>query len=178
MVVYNTLFDLTATQDSLNRRKCGENTDPSSKYLLSTTGVTSERRGYSTGRAVDGGDFDKENYVIRSCLGLLNPSTSILNINILGSVVIKIRLAPPICLMLGTDADDVIGGVLGDTDANETGVEVTTVISGTELATTTSNYTLSGVKFTIGRYDLPSEFYMTEASRLTSGAVFKLWLMH
>jgi hypothetical protein len=40
---------------------------------------------------------------------------------------------------------------------------------------TPANYTLSDVKFTIVRYDLPSEFYMTEASRLASGAVFKLW---
>ena len=30
-LVYNTLFDLTTAQDSLNRRKVGENADPSSK---------------------------------------------------------------------------------------------------------------------------------------------------
>jgi hypothetical protein len=39
--VYNTLFDLTAAQDSLNRRKVGENADPSSKYVAdAVTGVT------------------------------------------------------------------------------------------------------------------------------------------
>ena len=32
-LLYNTLFDYTAAQDSLNRRKVGENSDPSSKYI-------------------------------------------------------------------------------------------------------------------------------------------------
>jgi hypothetical protein len=31
-LLYNTLFDYTTTQDSLNRRKVGENADPSSKF--------------------------------------------------------------------------------------------------------------------------------------------------
>ena len=38
-----------------------------------------------------------------------------------------------------------------------------------------STIPLSKIKFTVVRYDLPSEFYMTEASRLASGAVFKSW---
>ena len=45
-LIYNTLFDLTAAQDSLNCRKVGENADPSSKYDISA-GVVTERRGYS-----------------------------------------------------------------------------------------------------------------------------------
>ena len=110
--VYNTLFDLTSAQDSLNRRKIGENADPSSKYVANTTtGVVSERRGYSIAAAGTDAAADKENYVIRSWLGLLNPSTSILDTNILGSVVIKIRLAPPSCLILGAVNDDGIDGV-------------------------------------------------------------------
>ena len=72
-LVYNTLFDLTAAQDSLNRRKVGENADPSSKIFKDANGDLQERRGYSVGFNADGTAADKENYVIRSWLGLLNP---------------------------------------------------------------------------------------------------------
>jgi hypothetical protein len=179
--VYNTLFDLTAAQDSLNRRKVGENADPSSKYYINTgaaaaANALTERRGYSIGSNADGSAYDKDNYVIRSWLGLLNPSTSILDTNILGSVVIKIRLAPGSCLILGAacDADTAVLGA-GDTE-NDTVVAVVDVVNDAiGIDATPANYTLSDVKFTIVRYDLPSEFYMTEASRLASGAVFKLW---
>ena len=173
-LLYNTLFDLTAAQDSLNRRKVGENADPSSKYFIDGAGTLTERRGFSTGLIADGSAFDRDNYVIRSWLGLLNPSTSIIDTNILGSVVIKIRLAPPSCLMLGTPAD----GVIADVAANvsETGQAVVTLAAGgADVNPITANYQLANVKFSIVRYDLPSEFYMTEASRLASGAVFKLW---
>jgi hypothetical protein len=173
--VYNTLFDLTTTQDSLNRRKVGENADPSSKYVANvTTGVVSERRGYSIGVAGSDAAADKENYVIRSWLGLLNPSTSILDTNILGSVVIKIRLAPPSCLILGTPNNAAITGV--NVGASETDIATTAVAAdNTVVAAQTANYTLSNVKFTIVRYDLPSDFYTLEASKLASGAVFKIW---
>ena len=80
-LVYNTLFDLTGAQDSLNRRKIGENADPSQKYDIAA-GVVSERRGYSVALGTTDGALDKENYIIRSWLGLLNPSTSILDTNI------------------------------------------------------------------------------------------------
>lgn len=185
--VYNTLFDLTAAQDSLNRRKVGENADPSSKYFVNegaaaVVGTLTERRGYSVGNTVDGSAYDKDNYVIRSWLGLLNPSTSILDTNILGSVVIKIRLAPPSCLMIGAECDEDIDALDEGAATNDHGVDVVAVPAdppGAEVAAafaaTTANYSLSNVKFTIVRYDLPSEFYMTEASRLASGAVFKLW---
>lgn len=173
-LVYNTLFDLTAAQDSLNRRKIGENADPSSKYTVNAaTGVITERRGYSTGLIADGSANDKENYVIRSWLGLLNPSTTILDTNILGSIVIKIRLAPANCLILGAVSDDAIVDV--PVAASETGVTIGAVAAGAVFAAQTANYTLSDIKFTIVRYEMPSEFYMTEASRLASGAVFKLW---
>jgi hypothetical protein len=182
-LVYNTLFDLTAAQDSLNRRKVGENADPSSKYFLDANNVLTERRGYSIGSTADGSAYDKDNYVIRSWLGLLNPSTSILDTNILGSVVIKIRLAPPNCLMIGSAiCNAAIATLDANNAANETGVAVAEVLAdppgaavAAAFAATTANYSLSNVKFTIVRYDLPSEFYMTEASRLASGAVFKLW---
>lgn len=188
-LIYNTLFDLTAAQDSLNRRKCGENADPSSKFFVtagvnvagaanvsaSALGALSERRGYSTGTTVDGTAQDRENYVIRSWLGLLNPSTSILDTSILGSVVIKIRLAPASCLMLGAAADGEIAGIAFGNAADETGVAVLNVPAGNAAGAATLNYQLANVKFSIVRYDLPQEFYMTEAQRLGSGAVFKLW---
>ena len=179
--VYNTLFDLTAAQDSLNRRKVGENADPSSKYYINTgaaaaANALTERRGYSIGSNADGSAYDKDNYVIRSWLGLLNPSTSILDTNILGSVVIKIRLAPASCLMLGAECDEGIDALADGANTNDHGVAVLQVDDDAAgVVPTTANYTLSNVKFTIVRYDLPSEFYMTEASRLASGAVFKLW---
>ena len=54
--LYNTLFDYTCAQDSLNRRKVGENADPSSKYVSYTDsdGVVTykERRGFSVGKLV------------------------------------------------------------------------------------------------------------------------------
>jgi hypothetical protein len=87
--------------------------------------------------------------------------------------VIKIRLAPPNCLILGAASDDDIVNV--DADDSETGVAVAAVAAGAATGETTPFYSLSDVKFTIVRYELPSEFYMTEASRLASGAVFKLW---
>ena len=178
-LIYNTLFDLTAAQDSLNRRKVGENADPSTKYD-NAAGVVSERRGYSIALSTTDSASDKENYIIRSWLGLLNPSTSILDTNILGSVVIKIRLAPPSCLILGAVCD---GGITAVTlGSSETNIAVATVAStdtvittAAAVAATTANYTLSKVKFTIVRYDLPSEFYQLEASKLASGAVFKIW---
>ena len=106
-LLYNTLFDYTADQDSLNLRKVGENADPSSKFVYNKDHlgpgqeVLYEHRGYSTGQLASGSARDKENYVIRSWLGILNPSTPIIDTNILGSVVIKIRLAPSSCIMLG-----------------------------------------------------------------------------
>lgn len=173
-LLYNTLFDLTAAQDSLNRRKVGENADPSSKYFVDAAGTLTERRGFSTGLIADGSGLDRDNYVIRSWLGLLNPSTSIIDTNILGSVVIKIRLAPPSCLMHGAVSNDAIVAIPNAADS-ETGVAVAAVAAGGQLGASTANYQLANVKFSIVRYDLPSEFYMTEASRLASGAVFKLW---
>ena len=116
-----------------------------------------------------------QNYVIRSFLGLLNPSTSILDTNILGSVVIKIRLAPPSCLMLGAPVDTAIT-VVNTASSSENNLTLSVVTSdSTAVTAQTADYTLSNVKFTIVRYDLPSEFYTLEVSELTSGAVCKIW---
>lgn len=176
-LLYNTLFDYTAAQDSLNRRKVGENADPSSKvsYIHEANGDETfiERRGYSIGLLTNGAARDKENYVIRSWLGLLNPSTAIIDTNILGSVVIKIRLAPSSCLILGATANDDLDEVTADT--SETGYLGNAIAAGAALAAEDPGYTLKNVKFSIVRYDLPQEFYMAQASKLGGGAVFKLW---
>jgi hypothetical protein len=177
-LLYNTLFDYTAAQDSLNRRKVGENADPSSKYIshISTAGVNSyyERRGYSIGQISNGGARDKENYCIRSWLGLLNPSTAIIDTNILGSVVIKIRLAPANCLMLGAESNDDIDAL---TVANsETHLGIPAVAAGAAFAAEDPGYTLKNVKFSIVRYDMPELFYRGQAAKLeASGATFRLW---
>jgi hypothetical protein len=180
-LLYNTLFDYTAAQDSLNRRKVGENADPSAKVIfdVAADGDPSffERRGYSTGVLVDGfggSARDRDNYVIRSWLGLLNPSTAIIDTNILGSVVIKIRLAPASCLMIGAPSNDVIYPFPNAYDT-DTFIPLTAVGQGAALAPEPPGYTLKNVKFSIVRYDMPQEFYMSEASKLASGTVFKLW---
>ena len=177
-LLYNTLFDYTAAQDSLNRRKVGENADPSSKFAYGHDAAGDEfyieRRGYSIGQISDGSARDKEDYVIRSWLGLLNPSTAIIDTNILGSVVIKIRLAPSSCLILGSPSDGAITAV--NAANTETGIIVTAVNAGNALAEEAPGYTLKNVKFSIVRYDLPQEFYMAQAAKLAStGSVFKLW---
>ena len=180
-LLYNTLFDYTAAQDSLNRRKVGENADPSHKIVydvdINGNAALFERRGYSTGLLTDGfggSARDRDNYVIRSWLGLLNPSTSIIDTNILGSVVIKIRLAPPGCLVEGAASDMAI---IAQNNPYETDTFIPTPAfnAGDALAPEPPGYTLKNVKFSIVRYDMPQEFYMSEASKLASGTVFKLW---
>ena len=176
-LLYNTLFDYTAAQDSLNRRKVGENADPSSKYVsyINSDGVVTykERRGYSIGKLVDGSARDSENYVIRSWLGLLNPSTSILDTNILGSVVLKIRLAPANCLQLGAASD---AAITNETAENMDNGKVRVAVDASDnYAAETAGYTLKNVKFTIVRYDMPQAFYMTLRSKLATGQPFKLW---
>ena len=176
-LVYNTLFDLTAAQDSLNRRKVGENADPSSKIFKDANGVLQERRGFTPGLIVDGSAKDQEDYVIRSWLGLLNPSTSILDTTILGSVVIKIRLAPASCLIAGGVSDDRIAALPENDAANDLGRDVLQgpAAGGGALGPAAENYQLNKVKFTIVRYDLPSEFYMSASAKLGSGGSYKLW---
>jgi hypothetical protein len=173
-LVWNILHDYSCAQDSINRRKCGENSDPSSKFI-SVDGVISERRGYSTGLIADGSALDKEIYVIRSWLGLIgsSSSTTIIDTNILGSVVLKIRLAPTSVLILGRESNQAIAAVAAADSEN--GLAVANMLAGAVNPAQDINYTLDKIKFTLVRYDLPSEFYMTEASRLASGAVFKWW---
>ena len=139
-LLYNTLFDYTAAQDSLNRRKVGENADPSAKVIFDIDADNNpqymERRGYSTGTLVPGfGNTarDRDNYVILSWLGLLNPSTSIIDTNILGSVVIKIRLAPASCLMIGAPSDQYMFP-FPDAYANDTFIPLAGVGAGAALA--------------------------------------------
>jgi len=180
-LLYNTLFDYTAAEDSLNRRRVGENADPSCK-VTSTVAANGdpficERRGYSIGSIREDLGVtarDRDHYVIRSWLGLLNPSTAIIDTNILGSVVIKIRLAPPGCLMLGAVNDGPIDEELDAYDT-DTFLPYQGLAAGAAAAAESPGYTLKNVKFSIVRYDLPQEFYMSEASKLASGTVFKLW---
>ncbi len=54
---------------------------------------------------------------------VVNPSTSILDTNILGSVVIKIRLAPPSCLMLGEAVEEAVKDLAAG--ASDTNISIT-----------------------------------------------------
>ena len=47
--------------------------------------------------------------------------------------------------------------------------------AGADADPAAENYKLTSVKFTIVRYDLPSEFYMSQAAKLGSGGTYKLW---
>jgi hypothetical protein len=84
-------------------------------------------------------------------------------------VVVVVVLAIVVVLF-----DEIVAVAL-NAAGDETGVPVLDVPDGAAIAGLFENYTLSTVKFTIARYDMPSEFYMTEASRLASGTVFKVW---
>jgi hypothetical protein len=111
-LVWNILFDNTAAQDSLSRRSAGsENADPSRKHFKLGNSIM-ERRGYpiaknpeAVGTTEDEKKvaYDEQLYIIRSWLGLCSSqaTTTIIDTTLLGSVVIKIRLASPTILMLG-----------------------------------------------------------------------------
>jgi hypothetical protein len=114
-MVWNILFDNTAAQDSLYRRSTGsENADPSRKYFKIGDEIV-ERRGYPTAKNPDAAGvtedekkiaYDEQLYIIRSWLGLCSSqeTTTIIDTNLLGSVVIKIRLSNPTILMLDAHA--------------------------------------------------------------------------
>jgi len=177
-LVWNKLYDYTQSQDGLNRRKLGENADPSNKTFKYTaadgTVLTATRRGYSHGNTANNTAYDKENYVIKSWLGpFASASTQIIDTTLLGTVSIIITLAPSSILMLGLDAParegadtnpDILSFAVARRDAN-----------GGAVAAQAINYTLEEVVLTIDRYHMPEAFYQAQASLLSSGSVYKLW---
>lgn len=175
-LVWNKLYDYTQSQDGLNRRKIGENADPSNKnYKDPTTNMTYPRRGYVYG--IDGQDssIDKDNYVIKSWLGpFASASTQIIDTTLLGTVSIIITLAPSTILMNGASppaADNALTAANNDANFDIAAQTARTVA----LAAQTANYTVKDINLTIDRYHMPEAFYQAQASLLSSGSVYKLW---
>lgn len=179
-LVWNKLYDYTQSQDGLNRRRIGENADPSCKSFkynhANGNAYTVARRGYSHGSTDDNSAYDKDNYVIKTWLGpFASASTQIIDTTLLGTVSIIITLAPSTILMLGIDAParegaattpDCLGGALQVAQR---------AANGGAVAAEAINYTLTNVNLTIDRYHMPEAFYQAQASLLSSGSIYKLW---
>jgi hypothetical protein len=177
-LVWNKLYDYTQSQDGLNRRKIGENADPSNKtFKYAHPGgrlFTATRRGYSHGSLNDNTAYDKENYVIKSWLGpFASASTQIIDTTLLGTVTIIITLASSSILMEGIDTPlreaagtnpDILPIAIARRAANGAAVDAQPI-----------NYTIKDVNLTIDRYHMPEAFYQAQNSLLSSGSVYKLW---
>lgn len=177
-LVWNKLYDYTQSQDGLNRRKIGENADPSNKSFryINAGGVSFNvpRRGYSQGTLGTDTEKDRENYVIKSWLGpFASASTQIIDTTLLGTVTIIITLAPPSILMLGAPVPtlegaattpDVLGFNVNQRAATAAAVDAQPI-----------NYTIKDINLTIDRYHMPEAFYQAQNSLLSSGSVYKLW---
>ena len=184
-MVWNILFDNTAAQDSLYRRSTGsENADPSRKYFKIGDEIV-ERRGYPTAKNPDAAGvtedekkiaYDEQLYIIRSWLGLCSSqaTTTIIDTNLLGSVVIKIRLAPPTILALSTENNQAIVSVTAA--ASETGVARSAVATNTTVINPQiANYKIKDIVFTMNRYDVPAEFFKGEMVKLSTGGVYRVF---
>ena len=77
--------------------------------------------------------------------------------------------------MAGGASDARIAELLVDAAANDLGRTVPQgpAAAGNALGAAAENYQLNKVKFTIVRYDLPSEFYMSQAAKLGSGGTYQ-----
>jgi hypothetical protein len=184
-LVWNILFDNTAAQDSLYRRSAGsENADPSRKHFKLGDDIM-ERRGYPIAKnpgaaGVTTDDlkiaYDEQLYIIRSWLGLCSSqaTTTIIDTTLLGSVVIKIRLAPPTILCLGQENTEAITAVAAN--LSEFGIARAAVAANTTVIDAqVANYKLKDIVFSMNRYDLPSEFYKGEMAKLGTGGVFRIF---
>lgn len=177
-LVWNKLYDYTQSQDGLNRRKIGENADPSNKtfkYTHPNTNVyTVSRRGYSHGSLNNDTAYDKEKYVIKSWLGpFASASTQIIDTTLLGTITIIITLAPSNILMEGIEAPV---REAGNTTPDVLPIGVARrAENGGAVDAQPINYTVSEVNLTIDRYHMPEAFNQAQASLLSSGSVYKLW---
>jgi hypothetical protein len=180
-LVWNKLYDYTQSQDGLNRRKIGENADPSNKtYKDAATNMTIPRRGYVHGIAGGDAAYDKDNYVIKSWLGpFASASTQIIDTTLLGTVSIIITLAPSSILMNGAPIYAAAGALAAAN--NDAGFDIAAQTARNAaggagaLAEQPINYTVKDISLTIDRYHMPEAFYQAQASLLSSGSVYKLW---
>ena len=177
-LVWNKLYDYTQSQDGLNRRKIGENADPSNKSFrfINAAGISHNvpRRGYSQGTLNTDTEKDKDNYVIKSWLGpFASASTQIIDTTLLGTVTIIITLAPSSILMLGAPVPAIEGAA---TNPDVLGFAVAARgPNGGAVAAQPINYSINEINLTIDRYHMPEAFYQAQNSLLSSGSVYKLW---
>jgi len=110
--IYNVLNDYLCGTDATNKKRIGENADPSNKAAW-INGVSIPRRGYpiglynannlSTDDKFDASARDADNYTIRNWLDLLSgsASTNVIHTDMFGEILIEITLDQAGILMLG-----------------------------------------------------------------------------
>jgi hypothetical protein len=186
--IYNVLNDYLCGTDATNKKRIGENADPSNKGAW-VNGVSIPRRGYpiglwkanslTTDDKFDASARDADNYTIRNWLGLLSggSSTNIIHTDMYGQIDIEITLDQAGILMLG-QATGVAGAGTLDTLLNSTNYGFLGYIGVTNagaVAAEAAQYVLSNISFNIVRMDMPSIFYEAMANVLANGAVYKLY---
>ncbi len=128
--IFNLLNDYMCGLDATNKKRVGENADPSNKGMW-VDSVSIPRRGYPiglwNGNALTSDDKfeasgrDAENYTIRNWLGLLSggASTNIIHTDMSSDCQIEITLDQAGILMLGQSTAAAAAGSL-DTTLNST----------------------------------------------------------
>ena len=185
--IYNILHDYVCGYDATNKKRIGENADPSNKGQW-INGVNFPRRGYpiglynanslTTDDKFDISARDADNYTIRNWLGFLSggASTNIIHTDMYGEILIEITLSQAGVLCLGqatvaaaaTSLDTTLGSnyaILGDA----------AVANGGAVAAEPAQYVLSNINFNVVRMDMPAYFYEAMANVLSSGTVYKLY---
>jgi hypothetical protein len=157
-MIYNTLADLTMGNEGAGKKNSGENYDPSKKFI-DVNGVNTPLIAYPhvAAGATNAAATDEGTYVIRNWLGLLggNASTTCVDTNIIGTVQIRITLAPASVLFLGR------AGTNNNTDTPSD-----------------AGYTLSDVQFSIMKYDMPQSFFDEVRRDLMDNATFSIYYPH
>jgi hypothetical protein len=186
--IYNVLNDYLCGTDATNKKRVGENADPSNKSAW-VEGVNIPRRGYPIGLynanslsvddKFDASARDADNYTIRNWLGLLSggASTNIIHTDMYGQIDIEITLDQAGVLMLGQSTATAAAGSL-DTVLNSTNYGFLGDIAtsnGGAVASEAAQYVLSNIGFNIVRMDMPAYFYEAMANVLASGVVYKLY---
>ena len=173
--IYNILHDFTSGTQNLNIKMIGENEDPSCDYW-NNAGVITPRVGYPIGLLGDGKTSPSANnydtYCIRNWLGLFDGSTKLINTGMFGIITIVITLAPSAVTMTGATATTAVAVAGG----NQLGVPLTAgLANAVAVAAVGSSYHIDTLNFSIVRYNLPPEFYSSQANALANGAVYKLY---
>jgi hypothetical protein len=186
--IYNILNDYMCGTDATNKKRIGENADPSNKAAW-INGVSIPRRGYPIGLwnsnaltsddKFDASSRDAGDYTIRNWLGILGggASTNIIHTDMYGQIDIEITLDQAGILMLGAAPIAAATGTLDTTlsSTNYAFLGDIAVSNGAVVAAEAAQYVLSNISFNIVRMDMPSYFYEAMANVLASGTIYKLY---